>query len=96
MLVLIVYDIETISVNGKARLHKVAKICESVGRRVQNSVFECELDAARLRALQAKLKSITDPKADRIRYYNLGNHYSGRIMDDRPQKRITSDIPLIL
>ena len=46
MLVLITYDVNTETAEGKTRLRKVAKQCVNYGRRVQNSVFECILDNA--------------------------------------------------
>ena len=45
MLVLITYDVSTEDAKGRARLRKVAKKCLNHGQRVQNSVFECILDA---------------------------------------------------
>ena len=46
MLVLVTYDVNTETTAGKKRLRKVAKACVNYGQRVQNSVFECLLDAA--------------------------------------------------
>ena len=51
MLVLITYDVNTTDAAGKRRLRNVAKLCVAHGQRVQNSVFECSLDAAQLCAL---------------------------------------------
>lgn len=79
MLVLITYDVCTEDAAGKRRLRKIAKQCVNFGQRVQNSVFECKLDAAQYRALQAKLCKIMDPEHDSLRFYNLGDNYSGRI-----------------
>lgn len=79
MLVLIVYDINTTSCDGQRRLRNVAKLCEKRGRRVQNSVFECLLDAAQLRAMQAELKALINPALDSLRFYNLGNRFESRI-----------------
>ena len=47
--------------------------------RVQNSVFECLLDAAQCRALQAKLCDIMDSSKDSLRFYYLGNNYQSKI-----------------
>ena len=47
MLVLITYDVNTETVAGRSRLRKVAKQCTNYGQRVQNSVFECNMDAAK-------------------------------------------------
>lgn len=79
MLVLVVYDIQTITKDGKARLHQVAKHCERIGTRVQASVFECLLDAEHFRCVKELLLSMIDPSCDQIRFYNLGNHYESRI-----------------
>ena len=45
MLVLISYDVNTEDAAGKRRLRRVARQCVNYGQRVQNSVFECLLDA---------------------------------------------------
>lgn len=62
MLVLITYDVNTEDAAGRKRLRQIAKKCVDYGQRVQNSVFECLLDAGQCRSLQAKLLSIMDPK----------------------------------
>ncbi len=79
MLVLITYDVQTEDDLGKKRLRKIAKQCENYGQRVQNSVFECKLDAAQYRVLQAKLCKIMDERHDSLRFCNLGNNYAAKI-----------------
>ena len=79
MLVLISYDVSTQDAAGRRRLPLIAKQCVNYGQRVQNSVFECLLDAAQLRALQAKLCGIMDKEKDSLRFYNLGDRYQTRI-----------------
>ena len=79
MLVLITYDVSTADPAGKRRLRQVAKQCVAHGQRVQNSVFECNLDAAQYKLLQAKLRQLIDPSQDSLRFYNLGNRYETRI-----------------
>ena len=69
MLVLITYDVSTDTPNGKKRLRKVAKECCNYGQRVQNSVFECVMDAAKCRAVKEKLLEIIDESEDSIRFY---------------------------
>ena len=44
MLMLVSYDVNTTTVEGRRRLRRIAKACEDWGIRVQNSVFECTLD----------------------------------------------------
>ena len=64
---------------GRRRLRQIAKQCVNYGQRVQCSVFECLLDAAQCKSLQAKLCAIMDPKRDSLRFYYLGNHYAKKI-----------------
>jgi CRISPR-associated protein Cas2 len=78
-MVLITYDVNTETEAGKSRLRKVAKICQDYGQRVQNSVFECLVDAAQLKQLQAKLLKIIDPKVDSLRFYYLGDNWKNRV-----------------
>ena len=79
MLILVTYDVNTETEEGRKRLRKVAKCCVAHGQRVQNSVFECSLDAAQYKLLQAELRQLIDPEKDSLRFYNLGNHYESRI-----------------
>jgi CRISPR-associated protein Cas2 len=79
MMVLITYDVNTETEAGKKRLHKVAKQCQNYGQRVQNSVFECIIDPARLKELQSKLEKIIDMDKDSIRYYYLGDEWRKRV-----------------
>lgn len=79
MLVLIAYDVNTETPQGRARLRKVAKQCVNYGQRVQNSLFECILDAAQLKKVQHLLLQLIDPEKDSLRFYYLGNHYQARV-----------------
>jgi CRISPR-associated protein Cas2 len=79
MLVLITYDVSTTDEAGKRRLRKVAKQCVNYGRRVQNSVFECEMDAAKCREVKALLVDLIDKDKDSLRFYYLGNQYKGKV-----------------
>ena len=75
MLVLITYDVSTQSAAGKARLRKVAKECVNYGQRVQNSVFECILDASQA----LLLTSLINEAEDSLRFYYLGNNYQTKV-----------------
>ena len=79
MMVLITYDVNTESNGGKRRLRRIAKECVNYGQRVQNSVFECNLDAAQCKMLQKKLLDLIDKDLDSLRFYYLGNKYQTRI-----------------
>ena len=79
MLVVVTYDVSTETDLGRKRLRKVAKLCEDRGQRVQNSVFECSVDAAQWTKLRAELTRLIDPKLDSLRFYFLGNNWQHRI-----------------
>lgn len=73
MLILVTYDVNTQDKEGRKRLRRVAKQCTNYGVRVQNSVFECVVDAAQLRILKKALCDEIDADKDSLRIYNLGN-----------------------
>lgn len=79
MLVLITYDVSTETAAGRKRLARIAKICCNYGQRVQNSVFECDLDASQMVIVKSQLMGIMDEERDSIRIYNLGNKYMSKI-----------------
>ena len=80
MLILLTYDVSTETPAGRKRLNKVAKKCVAKGQRVQNSVFECNLDWSQFVALQNELRSIINPEEDSLRFYNLGNSYENKVV----------------
>lgn len=96
MLVLITYDVSTEDAAGKRRLRKVAKQCEKYGQRVQCSVFECLLDPAQSRLLQAALLDIMDQDKDSLRFYYLGDHYKTKIEHFGSKTTIEPETTLIL
>lgn len=66
MLTLIAYDIA-----DQKRLHKVAKVCEDWGVRVQYSIFECRLEAAAFDRFWQKLREQIDDTEDRLVAYKI-------------------------
>lgn len=79
MLMLVTYDVSTTSPAGRRRLRRVARACLDFGQRVQNSVFECEVDPAQWTALRARLVDEIDQDADSLRFYRLGAEGRRRI-----------------
>lgn len=71
MLIIITYDVSTITAAGRKRLRRVAKVCESTGQRVQNSVFECKVDQMQFEELERRLLDEIDEKEDSLRLYRL-------------------------
>jgi len=95
MMVLITYDVNTETPAGQKRLRKVAKQCENYGQRVQNSVFECLIDAAQLRKLKHLLTELIDPDKDSLRFYYLGNQWRDRIEHIGAKASLDLEGPLI-
>ena len=96
MMVLITYDVNTEDSGGRKRLRQIAKQCVNYGQRVQNSVFECMLDPAQCKLLQAKLLSIMDPDKDSLRFYYLGSRYEKKIEHFGCKQTYLPEEPLIL
>jgi CRISPR-associated protein Cas2 len=96
MMVLVTYDVNTETEAGKKRLRKVAKQCQNYGQRVQNSVFECLIDAAQLRHLKHRLTKLIDPEKDSLRFYYLGNHWRNRVEHIGAKASLDLEGPLIV
>ncbi|HBQ46630.1 MAG TPA: CRISPR-associated endonuclease Cas2 [Ruminococcaceae bacterium] len=96
MFVLITYDVNTETAAGKKRLRKVAKVCESYGQRVQNSVFECVMNSALCCTVKHRLEQIANPKTDSLRFYYLGDHYKTKVEHFGAKPSFDVEEPLIL
>lgn len=71
MELLVTYDVNTETAEGRRRLRRVAKVCEGYGQRVQKSVFECVVNAGQLALLLDALEREIDVRADSLRIYGL-------------------------
>lgn len=80
MLMLVSYDVSTVDAAGRRRLRRIAKACQNWGIRVQNSVFECNVDWAQWVQLRKTLEDICEPETDSLRYYNLGTSYTEKVI----------------
>ncbi|HIU97492.1 MAG TPA: CRISPR-associated endonuclease Cas2 [Candidatus Ornithoclostridium faecigallinarum] len=79
MMTLVSYDVSTADAAGKTRLRKVAKTLEDYAQRVQNSVFEVNVDYATFLIVKEKLISIINPEKDSLRFYYLGNDWKKKV-----------------
>lgn len=79
MMVIISYDVSTTDNSGKTRLRKVAKECQNHAQRVQNSVFEADLDYSSFLKLKHNLLELIDEDKDSLRFYYLGNNWKRRV-----------------
>ncbi|MGO5012447.1 CRISPR-associated endonuclease Cas2 [Niallia sp. Sow4_A1] len=96
MLILITYDVSTTANSGRKRLRQVAKVCQNYGQRVQNSVFECIVDATQFASLKIELTSIIDQNSDSLRFYRLGNNYKNKVIHIGAKDSLDMEGPLIL
>jgi CRISPR-associated protein Cas2 len=96
MLVLVSYDVSTRTEAGKRRLRRVARLCEDRGQRVQNSVFECLVNAAQWVTFRASLVAEVDPAVDSLRFYFLGNSWKGRVEHVGAKPAYDPEAPLII
>lgn len=79
MMTLVSYDVSTVDAAGRKRLRKVAKECVNYGQRVQNSVFEVDVDYGTFLKLKDRLMKIIDEEQDSLRFYYLGNNWKRKV-----------------
>ncbi len=96
MLVIVCYDVNTETKEGRRRLRRVAKLCESTGQRVQKSVFECQIDLAQMETLERKLLAEIDDRQDCLRIYRLPETRGAEVREYGHFKATDFDAPLVL
>ena len=96
MLVVVAYDVNTESAEGRRRLRRVARVCKDHGQRVQNSVFECSIDMAGWVAFRARLLKEIAEERDSLRFYFLGDNWKGRVEHVGAKESYDPDGPLIV
>lgn len=77
---LVAYDVATDTAEGRRRLRRVAKVCESYGVRVQRSVFDLVVNPHEFESLVSRLSEVIDSQADNIRIYRLQGKEPFRIL----------------
>lgn len=95
MVVLVTYDVATTSPEGRRRLRRVAKKCLDFGQRVQNSVFECQLNWEQWTRLKLDLLDIFSREEDSLRFYYLGNRWRDRVEHHGIKPSMDFDEPMI-
>ena len=96
MMVLVSYDVSTSDAAGRTRLRKVAKECQNYAQRVQNSVFEANLDYGAFLKWKTRLLQLIDPAQDSLRFYYLGNHWENKVEHVGAKARYNPEGVLIL
>ena len=96
MMVLVSYDVSTIDRRGRTRLRKVAKACLDYGQRVQNSVFECNVDPTQWAMLKQRLEELYNSEQDSLRFYYLGSNWQRRVEHLGAKKMPNLEEPLVI
>lgn len=96
MLVIVCYDVNTETREGRRRLRRVAKVCESTGQRVQKSVFECQVTLAQFEALERRLLAEIDVAEDCLRLYRMAESRGCEVREYGKFQATDFDAPLVL
>jgi len=96
MLVIVCYDVNTETKEGRRRLRRVAKVCEGTGQRVQKSVFECQVTLAELETLERRLLAEINDKQDCLRLYRLPDTRGAEVREYGKFKAVDFEAPLVL
>ena len=96
MLVLVCYDVNTETREGRRRLRRVARVCEGIGQRVQKSVFECQINISQFEALESELLAEIDPKKDCLRLYRIPATRGYGVLEHGAFNAVDFEGPLVL
>lgn len=96
MLIIVTYDVSTETAAGRKRLRRVAKVCESIGQRVQKSVFECRVNLMQYEELERRLLAEIDEKEDNLRLYRLTEPVDLHVKEYGNFRAVNFDAPLIV
>lgn len=96
MLIIVTYDVSTETKEGRRRLRRVAKICESIGQRVQKSVFECRVNQMQYEELERNLLAEINDKQDNLRLYRLTEPVELHIKEHGSFRAVNFDGALVI
>jgi CRISPR-associated protein Cas2 len=96
MLIIVTYDVSTETAAGRRRLRRVAKVCESMGQRVQKSVFECQVNEMQYEALERALLAEIDEEEDNLRFYRITEPVEIRVKQFGIHRSIDFEGPLVI
>jgi CRISPR-associated protein Cas2 len=95
MLIIVCYDVNTETREGRRRLRRVAKVCEGTGQRVQKSVFECKVDLMQLEELERRLLAEINADQDSLRLYRLAESRGCEVREYGLFRAVDYDAPLV-
>lgn len=95
MLIIVTYDVSTETRQGRRRLRRVAKVCESMGQRVQKSVFECQVNEMQYEQLERELLAEIDEQEDNLRFYRITEPVEVRVKQYGSFRSVDFEGPLL-
>lgn len=96
MLIIVTYDVSTETREGRRRLRRVAKACESMGQRVQKSVFECQVNDMQFEQLERILLAEIDETEDNLRFYRITEPTEIRVKQFGSFRSVDFEGPLVV
>jgi len=96
VLVIVCYDVNTETREGRRRLRRVARVCEGIGQRVQKSVFECQIDLLKMEELERRLLAEIKPEEDNLRLYRLAESRGCEVREHGVFRATDFDGPLVV
>ena len=96
MLVVVTYDVSTETTAGRRRLRRVAKVCESMGQRVQKSVFECQVNEMQMEQIERALLAEIDETEDNLRFYRITESAHLRVKQYGVFRAVDFEGPLVV
>jgi len=93
---LVSYDVETLTPEGRSRLRKMSKLCSAYGQRVQYSVFELQVTPALFQKFVQRATQLIDVNSDSVRVYVLNGKRSDYLQVYGRDGWVDFDAPLIL
>lgn len=95
MLIIVTYDVSTETREGRKRLRRVAKVCESMGQRVQKSVFECQVNDMQFEQLERELLAEINEQEDNLRFYRITEPVEVRVKQYGVFRSVDFEGPLL-
>ncbi|MDD2338543.1 MAG: CRISPR-associated endonuclease Cas2 [Geobacteraceae bacterium] len=96
MWIIVAYDVNTETKEGRRRLRRVAQACKNFGQRVQKSVFECQVNEMKFEQLRRRLLKEIDKNEDNLRLYRLTEPREQHVETYGQSRTIFFDDPLIV
>lgn len=94
--IVVTYDVSTETAEGRRRLHRIAKVCQGYGQRVQKSVFECSVSQLQYEQMQRRALKCINEKEDSLRFYLIPEPRDRHVEEFGCCQVIDFDEPLVV